>query len=108
MISRTFLWLASIPLLAVLIVHSQPRSSLTQDDPDFAPKQPISAGSFLQASTETPGPELLPTPTAARARRATPTPLPPLPPKRNPGLVVGALIVVAIILIGVLRFTRKK
>jgi hypothetical protein len=39
---------------------------------------------------------------------ATPTPSQPLERQREPGLIAGALLIVIIILIGIIRYSRQK
>jgi hypothetical protein len=51
----------------------------------------------------------VPAATATRGRRPVPTPTPAFtgPPQHNPGLIAGAILVLAIILIGVFSFARR-
>ncbi len=95
---KAFLWLASLPLLAILLASPQPRHS----NPKSIPAQAL-----LQELTSTLKPTAAPARQNTRSPRPTPTPARVLPVQHNPGLIVGAIIVVAIILFGVFRFTRK-
>ena len=107
MIGRTLPWLVSLPLLVVFFLFPGTPSVFARPIQEPASQASLASLSHWQASTETP--ELLPTQApASRPRRATPTPLPSLQRQTNPSLVIGAVIIVAIILFGVLRFYRQN
>ncbi len=120
---KGFLWLASLPVLVILLASSQPRlyspksipaQALLQEPASQEPasqepasQEPASQEPASQEPTSTAKPTSAPVTQNTRAPRPTPTALRGLPVQQNPGLVIGAIIVVAIILFGVFRFTRK-
>jgi hypothetical protein len=107
MIGRAFFWLAFLPLLVILIANPQNRLAPFRAEKPSSVSHPSDPEWVFQAFTETPAPESTPSRVAPRNRRPTPTPLPTISTQHNPGLVIGAVIVVAIILIGILRFSKS-
>jgi hypothetical protein len=108
--NRALLWLVSLPLLVLLVAGFTLGRSKNTTNANLPMVFPDPWRLTLQEPDPSPTPVLVSTPTATRARRPTPTSTPAanIPPQHNPGLIVGGVLVLAVILIGVFSFTRRK
>jgi hypothetical protein len=97
---KSFLWMAILPVLLILTVNTLAGYKNPVLDQTSLHGDSSSVNIFAKAST--------PTPTSSPSQEPPTTVTQPPARQRNPGLVAGAIVIALIIIIGVLRYSRRR